>query len=170
MTALTYCPVCAGKLDWRERSGRIRLICIDNSCGYTFWNNPRPVVAGIVEHEGQVVLTRNHGWPEGWYGLLTGFMEAEESVEEGMLREMKEEIGTEGEIVSFVGHYPYPRRNELIIAFHVRAWGEIIVGEELEAIKKIPLEQLRPWPSATGYALKDWLATRNIFNETLVRS
>ena len=117
-------------------------------------------MAAIVEHEGKVILTRNKGWPEKWFGIVAGFLEKDETPEEGVLREVKEELGLDGEIVSFIGHYAFEMRNQVISAYHVRAEGEIVIGDELESIKTLPPEEIRPWSLGTGPALKDWLAAR----------
>lgn len=137
-------------------------MCPDDD--FVFWNNPLPVVAAIVqmgpgEHEGEVVLVRNHGWPEKMFGLVTGFLEKGESPEQGVLRELREELGLEGEVVRLVGVYSFEQRNELIVAYHVRAHGTIALGEEIAQVKSVPREKLRPWPFGTGLAVKDWLAS-----------
>src|SRR5438309_1254651 len=70
--------------------GRERLHCSTDSCDYVFYDNPVPVVAALVEHGQTVLLVRGKGWPEKWYGLVTGFLEKGESPEEGVLREVRE--------------------------------------------------------------------------------
>jgi len=158
MTAAQYCIRCGGPLEAVVDEGRERRRCTRPGCGFVFYDNPLPVVAAIVEQEGQVILVRQAGWPEGWFGLVTGFLERGESPEEGVLRELREELGLEGEIAGLVGAYPFPQRNEVIVAYHVRASGEIAQGAEIEAWKRIPIEKLRPWPFGTGLAVRDWLA------------
>lgn len=153
-----FCPKCATELATVEIEGTKRQKC--QSCDFVHWNNPIPVVAAIVEHEGKVILTRNKGWPEKWLGIVAGFLEKGETPEQGVLREVKEELGLNGEIVSFVGHYAFKLRNQIIFAYHIQLEGEIKLGEELESIKALPPEEVRPWSVGTGPALKDWLTTR----------
>jgi len=153
-----FCPQCASPLETVEIDGRERQKC--PSCDFIYWNNPIPVVAAIVEHEGKVILTRNKGWPEKWLGIVAGFLEKDETPEQGVLREVREELGLAGEIASFVGHYAFELRNQIIFAYHVRIEGEISLGDELESIKVVPVEKVRPWDIGTGPALKDWLAAR----------
>jgi NADH pyrophosphatase NudC (nudix superfamily) len=160
-----FCPRCAAPLVPRDAGGRARPSCPDAACGFVHWNNPTPVVAAIVEHEGAVLLARGRGWPEKMFALITGFLEADETPEEGVLRELREETGLDGEIVSFVGAYPFTVRNELILAFHVRASGRITLSDELEATKHIPFEKLRPWPLGTGLAVRDWIARGGLVPE-----
>jgi len=157
---MKYCPKCAQELVQGQVDGISRLKCPSDHCDYVFWNNPTPVVAAVVEYGDTVVLVRQKGWPEKWYGLVTGFLEKGETPEDGILRELKEELGLDGEIMSFIGYYTFKRLNQLILAFHIRAKGDITLGEELESSKLVPPEKLRPWSMGTGPALRDWLEAR----------
>ncbi|MBZ0118600.1 MAG: NUDIX domain-containing protein [Sandaracinaceae bacterium] len=159
MIEARFCLRCGAALEKRLTEERERLAC--PSCAFVFYDNPLPVVAAIVEHEGEVVLVRQHGWPDKWLGIVTGFLERGETPEQGILREVKEELGLGGEVVSLVGAYAFPQRNEIIIAYHVRASGEIVLGAELERFKKVAIDKLQPWPFGTGLAVRDWLARRH---------
>lgn len=164
MPKMNFCPNCASPLEKRELAGRERLAC-SNNCGYVFYNNPLPVVGAIVEYDNDtVVLTQNIGWPADWFGIVTGFLEKGEEPAEAVLREIKEELGLEqAEIVEFLGIYTFYQRNEIIFTYHVRATGEIRMDEtELQAIKLVPINKLRPWPFGTGPAVKQWLEKRRI--------
>ena len=74
---------------------------------------------------------------------------------------MKEEPGLDGRIVDFIGIYSFFDMNQLILAFHVRARGQIVLGAELAEIKMVPPQKLRPWAFGTGHAVKDWLDKMN---------
>ena len=137
---------------------RVRLKC--TACHFVYYDNPVPVAAAIVEHPSGIVLVRAAYWPEKFFGLVTGYIERDETPAEGCLREVKEELGLDGEVVSLVGVYDFRPKNELIVAYHVRARGTIRLGEELAEYKLVPVEKLRPWPFGTGDAVKDWLAQR----------
>ncbi|MEI2783519.1 MAG: NUDIX domain-containing protein [Candidatus Competibacter sp.] len=125
-----------------------------------FWNNPVPVVAAIVEVDGAVILARNKRWPEKMYGLITGFLESGETPDEAVLREVREELGLDATVAHFVGNYAFFEMNQLIVAYHVPARGDIVVGAELADIKRVPVERLKPWTIGTGPAVRDWLAAR----------
>jgi NAD+ diphosphatase len=157
-----FCPRCACALVDREAGGRVRKACPADGCGYVHWNNPTPAVAAILEHDGAVLLARGRGWPSKMYGLVTGFLEADESPEDAVLREVREETGLRGELVGLVGVYAFAARNELIVAFHVRASGEVTLSDELEEIKRVPREKLKPWPFGTGLAVRDWLVREGL--------
>jgi NADH pyrophosphatase NudC (nudix superfamily) len=142
-----------------------RLSCPSSECEFVHWNNPIPVVAGIVEVEGSVVLVRNVGWPEKMFGLVTGFLEKHETPEECILREVEEELGLNAQIYEFVGNYAYFDLNQLLLVFHLKAEGDVVLGKELQDHRIIPITKLRPWPFGTGLALEDWLKARGELND-----
>jgi len=155
-----YCPTCRGELAERHVGERTRLACITPDCGFVHWENPTPVVAAVVEHEGELILARNALWPMRFFGLITGFLEKHEQPEEAVLREVEEELGLQGRDPAFIGHYAFERQNQLIIAYHVRATGTIVLNEELVEYQRIAFTEARYWPAATGLALRDWLRAR----------
>jgi NAD+ diphosphatase len=157
---MKYCPHCATPLVEKEIDGRIRPTCPAEGCGFVFWDNPLPVVAAIVEHGNAIILVRQPQWPGKFHGLVTGFLERGETPEQGILREVKEELGLSGRVASLVGIYEFMARNQVIIAYHVIAEGTVKLGSELESWKAIAPEELRPWGMGTGQAAKDWLSRR----------
>lgn len=159
---MTYCPICRFELAVREIDGKERLACSSVSCGYVHWDSPVPVVAGIVEHEGMIILARNKGWPEKMFGLITGFLEKDEDPATGILREVAEELGLLGRTPKLVGLYPFAMMNQLIIAYHVIGEGEIQLGRELAQIKPVAPEKLKPWDFGTGLAVRDWMVSQGL--------
>ena len=155
--AMKFCPRCGRVLIVSEIDGIPRKKCPSESCSYVFWNNPIPVIGAVVERDGEVVLVRNKQWPPKIFGLVTGFLERGETPEEGILREVHEELGLKAHIVDFIGYYPFFKMNQLILAFHVKVEGTITLSEELAEIKCVHPEKLRPWRFGTGYAVEDWL-------------
>lgn len=116
-----------------------------------------PVLAAIVEHEGKIILAHNKSWPAGMYSVITGFLEKGEEPQQGVLREVNEELGLHGEIVDFIGVYPFARMNQLILAYYVKTTGNVILNDELTGIKKIEKNKLKGWSFGTGPAVKDWV-------------
>ncbi|MEM6806451.1 MAG: NUDIX domain-containing protein [Bacteroidota bacterium] len=162
-----FCPQCAKPLFEEERGGRLRKVCRDKSCGFVYWNNPTPVVCAIVERDGHLILVQSIGWPKSWYALVTGFLEQGEKPEVAVLREVKEEIGLDAEVGSFIGMYKFTRMNQILMVYHVIAEpGEIVLEEsELSDYKIVPIEEVQPWPAGTGIGLRDWLRTRGYERE-----
>ncbi len=158
MNEFRFCPRCGKTLSRQPRAGLERALCPDDACGFVHWANPTPVVAAIIEHDGQILLARGKGWPEKMFALVTGFLEANESPQEAVAREVLEETALVATVQSLVGVYPFAMRNELIIAFHVKTEGTPKLSDELEAYKLIAKEKLRPWELGTGLAVKDFIA------------
>lgn len=159
MKGARFCSHCGALLEVLPLAGRLRQACAAG-CGHVEWGNPLPVVAALVECAGRIVLARNHTWAEGVFGLVAGFLEAGESPEEAVAREVAEELGLASAAVSLIGVYPFERKNEIIIAYHVVAVGEIVLNEELAEFRLIAPEKLRPWDFGTGLAVRDWLEKR----------
>jgi NADH pyrophosphatase NudC (nudix superfamily) len=160
-----FCPQCAAPLQWlaqREDGGeKSRLRCV--RCGFTHWNNPTPVLAAVIEladRNGQLLLARNAAWPGRFFGLVTGFMEAGETPQQGIAREVAEETGLTVTQLSIIGAYDFQRMNQVIIAYHAVAQGEIVLSPELAEYKLLPPEAVKCWPAGTGQALADWLRSR----------
>ncbi|HMV07109.1 MAG TPA: NUDIX domain-containing protein [Accumulibacter sp.] len=154
-----FCPRCGDRLETLEAAGRLRLSC-RSSCGFVHWDNPAPVLAALVELQGRIVLARNQAWAPGAFGLITGFLERDEDPADGVAREVEEELGLSTSAVSLIGVYPFARRHEVIIAYHVVASGAIVLNEELAEYRLIAPEKLKAWDFGTGLAVRDWLAGR----------
>ena len=164
-----FCPACTEPLESKTVGGAKRKQCTDKECVFVFWNNPTPVLAAITHRRDEVILIQAIGWPKHWYSLVTGFHEAGETAEEGVLREVKEELGLNGTVQSLVGVYSFFEMNQVIIAYDVLVDdGDITLDtKELVDYKIIKTQELKTWPSGTGQAAKDWLASQGIVNEEL---
>ena len=121
---------------------RARLACSSPDCAFVHWNNPVPVVAGLVQWQDRYLLARNVQWPAGIFSLLTGFLEEGESPETAVTREIREELGVNTQSVEFVGHFPLPRFKQLIIAYALRTTGKLALGDEIAEVKVLSPSQL----------------------------
>ncbi|WP_116141370.1 NUDIX domain-containing protein [Trinickia diaoshuihuensis] len=166
MSDYRFCPHCANALierpDAAEEGGRLRRVCPDDTCGYVHWNNPVPVVAAIVEYEGKILLARNAAWAEGVFALITGFLEQGETPEAGIAREVLEETSLHVRETELIGVYEFIRKNELIIAYHVKAEGSVKLSPELLEYRLVEPAKLRPWRSGTGQALGEWMRRKGL--------
>ncbi|MFT5132894.1 MAG: NAD+ diphosphatase [Gammaproteobacteria bacterium] len=154
---MKYCPLCKTDLVAKTIDDFERLLCTSNECEFTHWNNPTPVVAAVVEHEGEIILANNYAWPEHVYSVITGFLEKGESSEQGTIREVEEELGLKTDHVELIEVYPFFRMNQIILGYYVRASGTVILNDELRSYKHVKKQDLHHSDSATGYILRDWL-------------
>ena len=160
-----FCTHCAGALEHlaadEDGGPKLRLRCA--ACGWTHWNNPVPVLAAVIEcadRGGQLLLARNAAWPGRMFALVTGFMEAGETPEQGIRREIGEETSLQVDALSLIGVYDFQRMNQLIVAYHALARGPIVLSPELAEYRLFEPADVRCWRAGTGYALADWLRSR----------
>ena len=160
--AFIFCPRCATHLHHVMHDAHERLTCPSPECGFIHWDNPLPVVAALVEHEGQYIVARNAKWPRRIFSVISGFLDQQESPEQAVLREVKEELNLDGIVTRFIGHYPFAEMNQLILAYAIQATGELKSNHELAEIKRLSLEQLKSYDFAPLYIttaiVNDWLA------------
>jgi NAD+ diphosphatase len=81
-----------------------------------------PAVICLVHDGGdQVLLARQPVWPEGRYSVLAGFVEAGESLEACVLREIHEEVGVEVTDIRYLGSQAWPFPRSLMVGFYAEA-------------------------------------------------
>ncbi len=164
--AYRYCPQCAAPLALiaQDEDGgpRERLRCTVPACGWTHWNNPTPVLAAVIEYRDKILLARNAAWSGKMFALITGFMEAGETPEQGIVREIREETDLAVSHLDLIGVYDFQRMNQVIIAYHAVAHGEVKLSPELAEWRLYDFDAVRCWPSGTGHALADWLRGRGV--------
>jgi NAD+ diphosphatase len=81
-----------------------------------------PAVICLV-HDGvdRVLIARQPVWPAGRFSVLAGFVEAGESLEACVARELHEEVGAEVTDIRYLGSQAWPFPRSLMIGFHARA-------------------------------------------------
>lgn len=102
MVKIKYCPVCKGIL---IRKNKNLLECKD--CEYRFYINPKPCVSIILENEkGEILLTKRKYAPhKNTWDTPGGFVDIEETSDEAMKREVKEEVGLSVKDLKYFGSY-----------------------------------------------------------------
>lgn len=121
-------------LNWHERS---RFSSVDGSPtrpARAGWSRVNPVTGHeefpridpaviCLVHDGgdRAVLARHAVWPERMFSLLAGFVEAGESFEVCVAREVREEIGLTVRDVRYLGSQPWPFPRSLMVGFHAVA-------------------------------------------------
>lgn len=101
MTA-RFCLTCGTPLTTVSEEGRRRRRC--RGCGWTFYANPVPAAVAVIVVRGRVLLARRARPPyAGSWDLPGGFLEAGELPQDGLRRELREEIGVGVRRLSLVG-------------------------------------------------------------------
>ncbi len=88
-----YCPVCGSK-HFAEHNFKSKKC---ENCGFTYYMNPSAATAAfIVNERGELLVERRGKEPaKGTLDLPGGFIDNEETAEEGVAREINEETGLE---------------------------------------------------------------------------
>jgi mutator protein MutT len=109
------------------------------SCGFVYFHNCAAAAAGIIETAGGIILTRRAAEPKkGFYDLPGGFVDYGETLEEALIREVREELGLEILNLSYLGSFPneYAFRGVVYFTtdavFTARSAGEPKIQEDRE--------------------------------------
>jgi NAD+ diphosphatase len=78
------------------------------SCGQLHFPRIAPAVITLIQRGEQILMVRGHNFPAHFYGLVAGFVEPGESLEEAVAREIVEEVGLTVTNVRYWGSQPWP--------------------------------------------------------------
>jgi len=138
-----HCGVCGAPTAARS-AGHV-LAC--TRCGTDFFPRIDPAVIVLVSDAGRALLGRQRSWAPGRYSALAGFVEAGESLEEAVVREVHEETGARVSWVRYFASQPWPFPASLMLGFHAHARvTPVQLDGELEDARWFELEQLKAAP------------------------
>ena len=114
----------------------------------------------------EVLLARNKFFPENWYSTLAGFIEAGETAEEALRREVMEEVNVSVKNITYFGSQPWPFPSQLMLGYFCEyESGEIKIEEaELEDAKWFKIDDLPNVPpklSISGQLISNYLEDRS---------
>lgn len=123
-----FCSVCGRPTEpirggWSRRCG---------ACAGEHFPRVDPVVIMLAEHDGRLLLGRQPRFPSGHYSALAGFIEAGETIEAAVARELHEEAGILVADVRYVASQPWPFPSSLMIGCTARALGDALVIDKTE--------------------------------------
>ena len=126
-------------------------------CGIYSYPRLSPSIIVLVHRGDKVLLARNHRFPEGMYSTLAGFVEPGESIEETVVREVKEEVGVKVHNLEYLGSQPWPFPNSLMLGFHAEyESGDIqLQDDEIADARWFPIDDLPTIPGKI--AISRWL-------------
>jgi NAD+ diphosphatase len=98
-----YCPACgSSEISFSDMK---KLVCRD--CSLTYYQNVAAAAGGILEYNNKIVLIKRVREPgKGRLDLPGGFVNPNESAEEALRREVKEELKIEVGELKYLGSYP----------------------------------------------------------------
>jgi ADP-ribose pyrophosphatase YjhB (NUDIX family) len=160
---LRNCSRCGGRLAFGPVHGEDRERHHCTGCGYVTYVNPRLVATTLpVMSSGEVVLIRRAIPPGvGTWAQPGGFLEADETVIQGAVRETLEETCLVVEPTGIVGIYPQPRASVVVVVFTAAiVGGHMQVTPESLDVRAFAIDDI-PWDglgfSTTLWAMRDWV-------------
>ncbi len=134
-------------------------------CGLLAFPRLSPAIIVLVEHEGEVLLARSYHFPPGRYSVIAGFVEPGETLEEAVVREIREEVGLAIKAIRYFGSQPWPFPHSLMIGFTaLYAGGEISLDDaEIEDAGWFRANNLPDIPDKISISRKliDWFLAKH---------
>jgi NAD+ diphosphatase len=153
----------AALANWHRRHGRCSVCGAPSAiaaggmvrecpeCGANHFPRTDPVVIMLVtDGRERVLLGRQASWPPGRYSTLAGFVEPGESLEEAVVREVREEAGVDVGAPDYVSSQPWPFPASLMLGF-TAPW---LAGEPVRQEQE--LEDVRWFSRAEVAAAASW--------------
>ena len=128
---INYCPNCAHKID--KQSDHL-YIC--QLCSFHFYENPRPTNGLLVENEkGEILLVKRKIAPKkDFWDIPGGFVALDETIEESLIREIREELGANPKDIKYLTSLP---DKYLYKGFHFHTLCFVFVG-------RVNTDELKP--------------------------
>ncbi len=113
---------------------RARLVC--DACGYIQYDNPKVVVGAVAIWQDRILLCRRAIEPRtGYWTLPAGYLELNESTEDGAMREAREEAGAELRLNGILAVYNIPRISQVQIIYRAELLNDdVAAGEESQEV------------------------------------
>jgi NAD+ diphosphatase len=160
------CPRC-GAPTVPAQAGWIRVCTLDGSEHYP--RTDPAIIVAVVDDDDRILLGHNAAWPAGRFSTLAGFVEAGESAEHAVAREVAEETAVVVDRVDYRGSQPWPFPASLMLAFRGHAASTAVTadGHEVTEARWFTRDELAaatgagdvllPMRTSVAYALiTDW--------------
>nr|MBX2808720.1 NAD(+) diphosphatase [Cellvibrionaceae bacterium] len=104
-----------------------------DACDLTFYPRISPCVMCLIVRDDYCLLAHHHRHRAGMYSTLAGFVEAGESLEDTLVREVKEEVGIGVNNIRYFASQSWPLPHQLMVGYFADYdQGEIVEdGEEI---------------------------------------
>ena len=108
-----YCGICGAPMEW---ASAISKRC--TQCGEELWPKLNTAIIVLVHRGDEALLVKAKNFRRDYYGLVAGFVETGETLEECVIREVMEETGLCIENIRYFGSQPWPYPMGLMIGFN----------------------------------------------------
>ncbi|WP_020590869.1 NAD(+) diphosphatase [Kiloniella laminariae] len=149
-----FCGSC-GNPTRSVEGGHVRQ-CTGESCGRLHFPRTDPAVIMRVTDGDWCLLARNAGWRPGGYSVLAGFLEIGESLEQTVIREVREEVGITVRNVRYHSSQPWPFPASLMVGFTAEGNRHdplVLDPKEIESARWFHRDELRASPENDSFNL-----------------
>ena len=108
-----FCGVCGGRMLMHTN---ISKRC--EECGKEVWPQLATAVICLIYRGDEVMMVRARNFRGDFYGLVAGFVETGETLEEAVEREIAEEVGLRVKNIRYYGSQPWPYPSGLMVGFY----------------------------------------------------
>ncbi|MGV8842542.1 MAG: NAD(+) diphosphatase [Pseudomonas sp.] len=145
-----FCGSCGAAM--QQLVGQWAMQCAQ--CKLQHYPRLSPSMIVLVTRGDEILLARGAHFASGVYSTLAGFVEAGESVEQCVAREVREEVGLEVCNLQYFGSQGWPFPHSLMLGYHAEyAAGQIVMQpEEIEDARWFALNELPPLPAQRSIA------------------
>ncbi len=112
-----YCGRCASPT--RLKEDERALVC--SNCETTIYPTIAPAIIVAILCKDRILLARGANWPEGRFSLVAGYTDVGETLEETVVREVKEEVGLDVKNIRYYKNHPWPLSGSLMVGFIAEA-------------------------------------------------
>ncbi len=117
-----FCGICGAVTDRKE--DETAMVC--TSCGHIFYPVINPVIIVCISRGDEILLARSPHFLPGVYSIIAGFVEAGETLEHAVAREVAEEVGIEVDTIRYRLSQPWPFPHSLMVGFVASYAGGIL--------------------------------------------
>ena len=135
-------------------------------CGARYFPQLAPaVIVAVTRNEGrEILLAHNRNFEGNVHSLIAGFVEAGETVEQAVEREVMEETSIRVGNIRYLRSQPWPFPNSLMLAFRAEYLSGTATpdGSELDSLGWFRPDALPPLPrqgSVAAAVIRDWCAS-----------
>ena len=114
-----FCGVC-GSVTQSVQGGHCRQ-CTEPACARVHFPRTDPAIIVAVTKDDKCLFGRQTAWPEYRYSVIAGFVEPGESVEQAVVREVREETNIDLETVNYHSSQPWPFPGSIMLGFTATA-------------------------------------------------